>query len=442
MNYIEMSIIMPVYNAGKYLREALDCVLSQDFTRYRLYCIDDGSDDGSYEVLANYQKKDGRIQLYRNEKRMGAAYSRNFALAMIDTPYVGFVDADDIIEPDLFFKLYQAINTYQADIAYCEWDVFEGTVDNIVISSRKPESGKEKEQARLPHALKELSLENALKIANAPWLFLLRRAFLKEAGLQFQSLPSRNDVYFFEMAKMLAGKMVHVSDFQALVHQRKHDSASRIGSLSEPMNRFHAYLQIKKGMEHHGIWDTYAAYFFSRSLGDMRHEVTIAAKPEQREPFFQFLRESGLEQLGICRESLEKSNVPEGFTYFYDCFCYGTLSDIGQLPFREILLKNSGRIQELLQSFEGKKVAFWGIGRRMDTVWELFERDMDFPVCFIDTRKAGGAYRGREIMKYEQVVNENDIIVLLNSLYKKEIINTVDNCRGKEEIVELDKYLA
>lgn len=442
MSNIEISIIMPVYNAGKYLPEALDCVLAQDFTRYRLYCIDDCSDDGSYEVLVSYQKKDGRIQVYRNEKRMGAAYSRNFALEMIDAPYVGFVDADDIIEPDLFSELYQAINTYQADIAYCEWDVFEGTTDNIVISSRKPESGKEKEQARLPHTFKELSLENTLKIANAPWLFLLRRAFLKEAGLEFQSLPSRNDVYFFEMAKMLAKKMVHVSDFQALVHQRRHDSASRIGNLSEPMNRFHAYLQIKKGMEHHGIWDTHAPYFYSRCLGDMRYEVTIAAKPEQKGPFFEFLQKSGLEQLGICRESLEKSNVPRDFSYFYDCFCCGTLNDMGQLPFRENLLKNSVKVQELLQSFQGKKVAFWGMGRRMDVVWELFEKDIDFPVCFIDTRKAGGTYQGRRIVKYEQIVNENDIIVLLNSLYRKEIINTVDNCRGTEEIVELDKYLA
>lgn len=442
MNEMEISVIMPVYNAGEYLRESLDCVLAQSFTRYWLYCIDDCSDDGSYEVLTSYQKKDERIQVYRNKKRMGAAYSRNFALEMIDTPYVGFVDADDIIETNMFSELFQAIDTYQADIAYCEWDVFEGTVDNIVISSRQPESAKEKEQAKKPHLLQELSLENTLKIANAPWLFLLRREFLKEAGLQFQALSSRNDVYFFEMAKMLAEKMVHVSECWALVHQRKHDSASRIGNLSEPMNRFRAYLQIRRGLEQHGIWDIHAAYFFSRCLSDMRYEVTIAAKPEQREAFFEFLRESGLEQLGICQESLERSNVPREFSYFYDCFCRGTLSDIGQLPFRETLLKNRMIVQELLHSFRGKKVAFWGIGRRMDAVWELFGKELDFPVCFIDARKAGGVYRGRQIMKYEQIVNKNNIIVLLNSLYKKEIINTVDNCHGKEEIVELDKYLA
>ena len=279
MNDIKISIIMPVYNAGTYLREALDCVLAQDFPYYKAYCIDDCSDDGSYEVLSAYQKKDARIQVYRNEKRMGAAYARNFALQMVDTPYVGFLDADDLTEPNLFSEMYQAIRTYQADIAYCEWDIFEDNTDNVVIASRRPDSDEEKSQAKAPHSLKELSIDHALKISNAPWLFLLRSSFLREKGLKFQSLASRNDVYFFEMAKMLAERMVHVSGFQALVHQRKHGSVSRIGNLSEPMNRFYAYLEIKKGMERHGIGDTYAAYFFSRCLSDMRYEAAIAAKP-------------------------------------------------------------------------------------------------------------------------------------------------------------------
>lgn len=148
MNDIKISIIMPVYNAGTYLREALDCVLAQDFPYYKAYCIDDCSDDGSYEVLSAYQKKDARIQVYRNEKRMGAAYARNFALQMVDTPYVGFLDADDLTEPNLFSEMYQAIRTYQADIAYCEWDIFEDNTDNVVIASRRPDSDEEKARQR------------------------------------------------------------------------------------------------------------------------------------------------------------------------------------------------------------------------------------------------------------------------------------------------------
>lgn len=57
MDHAEISVVMPVYNAEEYLREALDCVLDQDFTAYKLYCVDDASGDGSYEILQEYEKR-------------------------------------------------------------------------------------------------------------------------------------------------------------------------------------------------------------------------------------------------------------------------------------------------------------------------------------------------------------------------------------------------
>lgn len=91
---------------------------------------------------------------------------------------------------------------------------------------------------------------------------------------------------------------------------------------------------------------------------------------------------------------------------------------------------------------ERKKVAFWGMGRRMQAVWELFEADMDFIVTFIDTRKAGDYFLGREIMSYSQTANDNDMLVILNSMYREEILDEISKHQGKERIFDLDKYLA
>lgn len=120
--------------------------------------MDDCSDDGSYQVLLEYQKKDERIQVFSNSKRMGAAYTRNFGLKLVDTKYVKFLDADG-------------------------------------------------EFLRHPFCFEQLSIENQLRTTNVPWGFMIRSAFLKEQSLEFQSLPSRNDVYFLEMAKMLSVNM-------------------------------------------------------------------------------------------------------------------------------------------------------------------------------------------------------------------------------------------
>lgn len=358
MDHAEISVVMPVYNAEEYLREALDCVLDQDFTAYKLYCVDDASGDGSYEILQEYEKKDERIQVFRNERRMGAAYSRNFILKMIDTKYVKFADADDLMERNLFSQLYDAATKFHADIAYCEWSVFEGDVGNGIIFSRYPESEQEREQERNPHQLKDLPLENALKITNAPWAFLMKMAFLKEENLQFQSLSTRNDVYFLEMAKMLAKKMVHTSSFQPLVHQREHRSASRIANNPQPMNLFYAYLEVKKGMERKGIWEKYERYFIVQGLRLMRYQIASVIRPQQREPFLKFLRKEGLKQLGICKEALTgRNHVSDDIFYLYECMQNGTATDfsIPRRAFREVLLENCERIRELFSSWKGKK---------------------------------------------------------------------------------------
>lgn len=438
----EITVIMPVYNAGEYLREALECVLAQDFTAYKLYCVDDCSDDGSYEILLEYEEKDERIQVFRNQKRMGAAYCRNFALKMADSRYVKFVDADDVIEPNQFSFLFEAITTYQADVAYCEWDKFKDDIGNITDTSIYPQSEQEKEQLTHPHQLKDLSLDIALQITNAPWAFLIRSEFIVEKGLEFQSLPSRNDVYFLEMAKMLADKLVHTLSFQALVHQRVHQSASRIGSNPNPMDIFSALDAIKDKMRCYEIWEDYKDYYFTQCINLLRHAIRTAGDEVQQKQFLMFIREKGLLQLGVNKEAIDRSHIADKILYFYNLLLYGTVEDIVEEDFfYKKVSEHKDRIQRQLHSWKGKKVAFWGIGRRMQVFWDLFKDDMDFLICFLDTRKSGELYEGSEIKEYGQVVNKNDIIVLLNHLYKSDVMCVINSFHGKEQVFDLDSFM-
>lgn len=93
-----VSIIMPTYNCGRFIRESISSVLAQTYTAWELLIVDDCSTDNTAELLAAY--KDERIHYMRNEQNLGAALTRNRALREAKGRYIAFLDADDLWLPD------------------------------------------------------------------------------------------------------------------------------------------------------------------------------------------------------------------------------------------------------------------------------------------------------------------------------------------------------
>lgn len=112
---IKVSIIIPVYNTEKYLRQCLKSVINQTLREIEIICVDDGSTDGSPRILAEYALKDERIRVIRKENG-GLVSARKAGVAAANGQYIGFVDSDDWIEPDMYANLYAWANQYQCDI--------------------------------------------------------------------------------------------------------------------------------------------------------------------------------------------------------------------------------------------------------------------------------------------------------------------------------------
>lgn len=104
----EISVIIPVYNTGKYLSECLDSVISQTFTDIEIICINDGSTDNSLNILRKYEKKDSRIKVI-NQKNGGVVVARNNAIKHANGKYIYPLDSDDIIVKNCLEKLYNKI---------------------------------------------------------------------------------------------------------------------------------------------------------------------------------------------------------------------------------------------------------------------------------------------------------------------------------------------
>lgn len=115
-----ISIIIPVYNTAPYLGRCMDSVINQTYKNLEIICVDDGSTDGSEIILDEYAKKDARIKAVHKQNG-GESSARNVGLRMMMGEYVGFMDCDDWIEPEMYEKLVIAITEKNVDMAASAW---------------------------------------------------------------------------------------------------------------------------------------------------------------------------------------------------------------------------------------------------------------------------------------------------------------------------------
>ena len=94
-----ISILVPVYNAGKYLPKTLVSIKNQTYPNLEIICIDDGSNDNSLTILQDFSRQDSRFKIISRANK-GVAYTRNQLLQEAKGTYIAFVDSDDTIEPN------------------------------------------------------------------------------------------------------------------------------------------------------------------------------------------------------------------------------------------------------------------------------------------------------------------------------------------------------
>ena len=119
----EVSIIVPVYQVEKYIRQCVDSILAQTFTDFELILVDDGSKDKSGQICDEYTRMDTRVKVIHKENG-GAADTRNRGVNQAVGNYVMFVDSDDYLAPTMLECLYRNILNENADIAACNYLYF------------------------------------------------------------------------------------------------------------------------------------------------------------------------------------------------------------------------------------------------------------------------------------------------------------------------------
>ena len=113
-----ISIIVPVYKVEPYLRQCVDSILAQTYWDIEVLLIDDGSPDHCGEMCDEYGRQDARVRVFHTENR-GLSAARNLGISEARGEYIGFVDSDDWIEPDMYEVLLRRMQETGADIGVC-----------------------------------------------------------------------------------------------------------------------------------------------------------------------------------------------------------------------------------------------------------------------------------------------------------------------------------
>ncbi len=129
----KISVIVPCYNVSDYIERCMNSLLNQTigFDNLELILVDDASTDNTLEKLKRYEKQyPNQIILIPCQKNGRQGTARNIGLQYATSPYIGYVDSDDWIEPDMYEKMYEKITTYDCDVVYCRHIRDDGTVQD------------------------------------------------------------------------------------------------------------------------------------------------------------------------------------------------------------------------------------------------------------------------------------------------------------------------
>ena len=115
----QLSVIVPIYNAEKFLMRCVNSILDQKFKDFELILIDDGSSDASPEICDEIIKNDNRIVVIHQDNA-GVAAARNIGIEIATGNYIAFVDSDDFIEEEMYFSMINIAEKYNCDVVMCD----------------------------------------------------------------------------------------------------------------------------------------------------------------------------------------------------------------------------------------------------------------------------------------------------------------------------------
>lgn len=304
----KVSIVIPIYNVEKYLRQCLDSVVNQTLKDIEIICVNDGSKDSSLAIIKEYAAKDERVRII-DKSNSGYGHSMNRGFDMATGEYIGIIESDDYADPDMFEKLYKCAKDNDLDVAKAGFYYYYSIPKEV--STPEPIAAPRMcKRVFCPTELDTLDkVTSFFNIKPTIWSAIYRRDFIRENGIRFNETPgaSYQDLSFtfkvWATAKRV--KLLH----ECFVHYRQDNEASSINSPGKVYCVYDEYCEIDRFLASH----TEAGDMLRRVKARLKYDSYIwnyeRLGDELREEWIKFASEDlGREMTG---GYIVKDNFPE-----------------------------------------------------------------------------------------------------------------------------------
>lgn len=322
---VDVSVIIPVYNAEKHLEECIQSVCAQTLKNIEIICVDDGSTDDSLIILEQLAREDQRIVVL-TQKNAGAGAARNHGLALAKGKYLSFLDADDFFEPQMLEKAFQKAEEDQAELVVFRADFYHGEKRTFtpcrygLVESMLP--------AKRPFAGTEIEKNVFRVVVGWAWDKLFLAGFVRENKLRFQEQRTSNDLLFVFSALVKAQRITTLTD--TLAHQRRHEG----GTLSVTREKswmcfYDALVALRQQLKAWGLYERFEQDYVNYALHFSLWNLNTLKEPTRRELYNQ-LRKAWFGELGI---------VDYPAKNFYNRNEYAQYVQIMKFPYSKLLQK-------------------------------------------------------------------------------------------------------
>ena len=264
----KLSIVIPCYNVEKYIEQCLDSVVNQTLKDIEIICVNDGSTDNTLNIIKKYAAEDPRVFII-NKKNSGYGDSMNQGFAQARGHYVGLVESDDFVEPEMFETLYSTAIEYDADVVK----------SNFWLYWSDPEENKLYEYFREEECDKVITprkYDGGSLYGRKPsiWSAIYKNSFLKANNIDFLPTPgaSYQDTSFTFKVYSNAQKMVCLYD--AFLHYRQDNENSSVNNADKKMdcvlveyNEIKRYIDsYSKPKKRNYLYSIYGAAFYDACI--------------------------------------------------------------------------------------------------------------------------------------------------------------------------------
>ena len=331
MDKKKVSVVVPVYNAEAYLAECMESICAQTWENIEIICVDDGSSDGSGEILESFGRKDKRIRLLKQAHQYaGTARNQGFDASLGE--YVIFLDGDDFFESSLVEKMVSAVQESHADIAVCKSRGLDertgkehslaGALNMALLPEKKVFS-----KWDIPEHIFQLT-------AGWAWDKIYRSEFLREKHIRFPGFRAAEDQLFADLAFGEARGITVVDE--VLVNHRTHVPASLEDKKDQYWHCGYEMLFAERSeLRKRGLFPLLEQSFVNRAAGYLTWNACSITDPEFFSEFYTYFQQKAAGEFRF-------SGYPP--KYYHDPFTYKIVTGMERLSEKEFLC---GRIREL-----------------------------------------------------------------------------------------------